>query len=89
MKKTLINILIIIGAVLYFVIPIIMCLCNNKIVYNTTPVEEIRVDTLYLVRDSVINKVKYIKTIEYDTIEKIYNLDDTASIKLFYKLVSE
>lgn len=89
MKKILINILIIIGAILYFVIPIIMCFYNKKIVCNTTPVEEIRVDTLYIVRDSIINKVEYIKTIEYDTIEKIYNLDDTASIKLFYKLVSE
>ena len=89
MKKILINILIIIGAIVYFVVPIIMYLCNDKIIYNTTPVKEIRIDTLYIVRDSIINKVEYIKTIEYDTIEKIYNLDDSSSIKLFYELVSE
>lgn len=55
----------------------------------TTPVEKEIIDTLYLTRDKIITKVKYLDSIKYDTIEKIYVLNDTASIELFYKLVSE
>lgn len=61
------------------------CDCNN----NTTPVEKNVIDTLYLTRDNIITKVKYLDSIKYDTIEKIYVLNDTASVELFYKLVSE
>ena len=53
------------------------------------PVERIVIDTLYLTRDSIIYKTKYIKQIEHDTIEKIYNLDTDGTLDLFYKLVSE
>ena len=53
------------------------------------PVERIVIDTLYLTRDSIIYKTKYIKQIEYDTIEKVYNLDTDGTLDLFYKLVSE
>ena len=52
-------------------------------------VERIVIDTLYLTRDSIIYKTKYIKQIEYDTIEKVYNLDTDGTLDLFYKLVSE
>ena len=51
------------------------------------PVERIVIDTLYLTRDSIIYKTKYIKQI--DTIEKVYNLDTDGTLDLFYKLVSE
>lgn len=63
----------------------------NKIIENdfTTPVERIRVDTIYITRDSIINNVKYIKVIQHDTIEKVYNLSNDSTIDLFYKLVSE
>ena len=53
------------------------------------PVERIIIDTLYITRDSIIYKTKYIKQIEYDTIEKVYNLDTDGTLDLFYKLVSE
>ena len=53
------------------------------------PVERIIIDTLYLTRDSIIYKTKYIKQIEHDTIEKVYNLDTDGTLDLFYKLVSE
>lgn len=56
---------------------------------NTTPVEKDVIDTLYLTRDKIITKVEYLDSIKYDTIEKIYVLNDTASVELFYKLVSE
>lgn len=53
------------------------------------PVTKYKVDTLYIIKDTLINKVKYIEITKYDTIEKIYGLDDTASVNLFYELVSE
>lgn len=53
------------------------------------PVERIVIDTLYITRDSIIYKTKYIKQIEHDTIEKVYNLDTDGTLDLFYKLVSE
>ena len=53
------------------------------------PVERIVIDTLYLTRDSIIYKTKYIKQIEHDTIEKVYSLDTDGTLDLFYKLVSE
>lgn len=55
----------------------------------TTPVEKNDVDTVYIIRDSLIYKDKYIIQTKHDTIEKVYNLNDSATLELFYKLVSE
>ena len=55
----------------------------------TPPVEKEVIDTLYIRRDSIINKIQYLEVIKHDTIEKVYILDDNATIDLFYKLVSE
>lgn len=54
-----------------------------------TPVEKSVIDTLYLRRDSLIYRTKYLDSIKYDTIEKVYKLNDTATLKLFLQLVSE
>ena len=59
-----------------------------KVIYSP-PVEKNVIDTLYITRDRIINKIQYLETIKYDTIEKIYILDDSSSVELFYKLVSE
>lgn len=56
---------------------------------NTSPVEKSVIDTLYLTRDSLIYVTQYLDSIKYDTIEKVYKLDDTSTLDLFYKLVSE
>lgn len=73
-----------------FVSILLMTLVNT---YNTKPEDiplvEHKTDTLYITKDSIIHDIKYIKIIQHDTIEKIYNLDDTSSVKLFYELVSE
>lgn len=61
---------------------------EKKIIY-TPPVEKKVIDTLYITRDSLITRVKYLETIKHDTIEKVYILNDSATIDLFYKLVSE
>lgn len=81
----------------FVIIIIFLCVyigkLNKKIEDNkreiTIPVERIKVDTIYITRDSIINNVKYIKVIQHDTIEKIYNLSNDSTIDLFYKLVSE
>ena len=62
---------------------------RGKEINPLTPVEKEIIDTLYITRDNIITRVKYLDSIKYDTIEKVYVLNDTASIDLFYKLVSE
>ena len=54
-----------------------------------TPVRESRIDTLYLTRDSLIYRTQYLDSIKHDTIEKVYKLNDTATLKLFLQLVSK
>lgn len=61
---------------------------NNK-TNIPTPVEESRIDTLYLTRDSLIYRTKYLDSIKHDTIEKVYNLNDSITLQLFLQLVSE
>lgn len=61
---------------------------ENKFNY-TSPVEKSTIDTLYVTKDKQHAKVKYLEITKNDTIEKIYNLDDSATIELFYKLVSK
>ena len=58
-------------------------------VHVPTPVEKSVIDTLYLTRDSLIYVTQYLDSIKHDTIEKVYKLDDTSTLDLFYKLVSE
>lgn len=69
---------------LYVIIP-----TKVKEVYITTPVEKNVYDTLYVRHDSIIYRTKYIKEIQHDTIEKIYSLNDSSTLELFYKLVAE
>lgn len=64
------------------------CLQELKAKYST-PVEMIVIDSFYITRDSIIERTKYIKVIEHDTIEKVYNLNADSTLDLFYKLVSE
>ena len=63
-------------------------LVDSKLDYQT-PIEKVVIDTLYIRRDSIINRVEYLEVIKHDTIEKVYVLNNDASIDLFYKLVSE
>lgn len=104
MKKTFNNIIICITIIIIVILIIIGTIIGSyKKGYNegyneckreledkySHPVERIVIDTLYITRDSIIYKTKYIKQIEHDTIEKVYNLDTDGTLDLFYKLVSE
>ena len=104
MKKTFNNIILCITIIIIVILIIIGTIIGSyKKGYNegyneckreledkySHPVERIVIDTLYITRDSIIYKTKYIKQIEYDTIEKVYNLDTDGTLDLFYKLVSE
>ena len=55
----------------------------------TSPVEKSTIDTLYVTKDRQHAKVKHLEITKNDTIETIYNLDDSATIDLFYKLVAK
>lgn len=64
--------------------------CKKEHNFNyTSPVEKSTIDTLYVTKDKQQAKVKYLEITKNDTIEKVYNLDDSATINLFYKLVSK
>lgn len=79
-----------IGIIISIIIVVIFELFHKEEkVDPPTPVEKEIIDTLYITRDNIITKVKYLDSIKYDTIEKVYVLNDTTSIDLFYKLVSE
>ena len=104
MKKTFNNIILCITIIIIVILIVIGTIIGSyKKGYNegyneckreledkySHPVERIIIDTLYITRDSIIYKTKYIKQIEHDTIEKVYNLDTDGTLDLFYKLVSE
>lgn len=61
---------------------------ENKFNY-TSPVENSTIDTLYVTKDKQHAKVKHLEITKNDTIETVYNLDDSATIDLFYKLVTK
>ena len=61
---------------------------ENKFNY-TSPVEKSTIDTLYVTKDKQHAKVKHLEITKNGTIETIYNLDDSATINLFYKLVAK
>ena len=81
----------IVGALVGFLIGFSLGHKTNKetTVYVPTPVEKEVIDTLCITRDNYIKQVEYLDSIKYDTIKKVYNLNDTTSLHLFYKLVSE
>ena len=64
------------------------CKKENKFNY-TSPVEKSTIDTLYVTKDKQHAKVKHLEITKNDTIETVYNLDDSATIDLFYKLVTK
>lgn len=80
---------ILIGIVFGMMLLYVIMPTKVKEVYITTPVEKNVYDTLYVRHDSIIYRTKYIKEIQHDTIEKIYSLNDSSTLELFYKLVAE
>lgn len=66
------------------------CIAKKENKFNyTSPVENSTIDTLCVTKDKQHAKVKYLEITKNDTIETVYNLDDSATIELFYKLVSK
>ena len=100
-KHSFVSVLIVVAIYILINIGFIIS-CKNK-AYNkgyndclqeleakySTPVERIVIDSFYITRDSIIERTKYIKVIQHDTIEKVYNLSADSTLDLFYKLVSE
>lgn len=82
----------IVFSIIAFGFGILLGYINFKPTNNTnvpTPVEKEIIDTLYITRDNIITKVKYLDNIKHDTIKKVYNLDDSTTLQLFLQLVSE
>lgn len=54
-----------------------------------SPVEKNIIDTLTITNTEIKYRIKYLDSIKYDTIEKVYTLDDSATVKLFYELCTK
>ena len=89
---------ILVPIITYIAFVILLVVISYKAGYNkakkeskfnyTSPVEKSTIDTLYVTKDKQHAKVKYLEITKNDTIETVYNLDDSATIDLFYKLVT-
>lgn len=51
--------------------------------------DNIITDTIYVERDSILEYTKTLDSIKENEIKKVYTLDDSSTIELFIKLVSE
>lgn len=92
MKTVLLN--CIIGAIIYFIGIFIGCMISRVEPKTQKPIEIVKVDSakidsIVIVKDSIIYKVKVVKEIQYEEIEKANNLSDSASVALFYKLLAD
>lgn len=81
----IIGLLLIVSIVLWFFFP------RYKEDTGNIPIVPIttKVDTLYITNTEIKYKIRKIDSIKYDTIQKIYNLNDSATVKLFYELCSK
>lgn len=62
---------------------------HPKKVIEIRPVDRKVIDTLKVTNTKIKYKIQYLDSIRYDTIEKVYALDDSSSVKLFYELCSK
>lgn len=78
---------------LLLIVSIILWIFFPRHKEDTSSIPEIpittKVDTLYITNTEIKYKIKKIDSIKYDTIQKIYNLNDSATVKLFYELCSK
>lgn len=56
---------------------------------NSFPIEENRIDSLKIERDSIKIVVEHLDSIKNAEIIEVSHLDNDSTIKLFYKLVKE
>lgn len=56
---------------------------------NSSPVEECRIDSLKVERDSIKIVVERLDSIKNAEIIEVSHLDNDSTVKLFYKLVKE
>ena len=56
---------------------------------TTSPVEEIRIDSITKTNDKLIIKVEQLDSIKNVKIIEVKNLDNDSTLKLFYKLIRQ
>lgn len=83
--ECILGLLLIVSIILWFFFP--------RYKEDTSSIPEVpittKVDTLYITNTEIKYKIRKIDSIKYDTIQKIYNLNDSATVKLFYELCSK
>jgi len=62
---------------------------KEKTVETIRPIEKNIIDTLTVTNTEIKYRIKYLDSVKYDTIAKIYALDDSSSVKLFIELCSK
>lgn len=61
--------------------------CCTPISQTTTPVEDIRVDTLKLENDKLVIEINNLDSIKDVKVIEVKSLDNDSTLKLFYELI--
>lgn len=89
MKKTCIrDILYVLETIATVFVGIVIGWCLKEANYEKHNDNNIT-DTIYVERDSILEYTKTLDSIKENEIKKVYTLDDSSTIELFIKLVSE
>lgn len=88
-KENLINSikLLVFTLVIMIIVVVLLTLWNEKTNYITSPVEDIRSDTLLIKNELIIEEVNNLDSIKNEHIKEVKNLSNDSTIELFYKLI--
>lgn len=88
--KESVKMLVQVLAVLIVIISLTFLLIHIYSVSTAPPFsEQVRVDSLIQIRDSLILEVNHIDSIKNAEIIKVKSLDNDSTLELFYKLIRE
>lgn len=69
------------------IVVVLLTLWNEKTNSITSPVEDIRSDTLLIKNELIIEEVNNLDSIKNEHIKEVKNLSNDSTIELFYKLI--
>lgn len=74
-------------SVILFVI--VVCLSSRKTSKTSTPVEEIQIDSIERVNNKLIIEAEILDSIKDVEKDKVFNLNNDSTLKLFYELLGK
>lgn len=81
------NLYIVVALICLVAFVLIAIKCNRPI--TSTPVEDIRIDSLKSINADIILEVESINSIKNAKVIEVKELDNDSTLKLFYQLISE